>query len=197
MPGESGRWVAGCPGAGACRSILARQEKLRKPTAYARSAPQPQLTLFTPKCDHPRCSFNTWSHAWVRVRIRLLSSYLQEYCDRGSLLSAIKRGVFRMDDGNAGAPAADAAAATPQPASAPTGSQRFPRRIVLRAVLRSARDVAQVGGTVRVVASPINDRRGLVRVSDSLMLHLPRDSRRERVCGIVIRSRPPVFLFSP
>ncbi|PNW77120.1 hypothetical protein CHLRE_10g422900v5 [Chlamydomonas reinhardtii] len=82
--------------------------------------------------------------AYLRARPgQYLTHIIMEYCDRGSLLSAIKRGVFRMDDGNAGAPAADAAAATPQPASAPTGSQRFPRRIVLRAVLRSARDVAQ------------------------------------------------------
>ena len=49
---------------------------------------------------------------------------LQEYCDRGTLLSALQRGVFSVGG-----------------TSGDTG--RFNERVVLRAALRTARDVAR------------------------------------------------------
>ncbi len=97
-----------------------------------------------------------------------MTHIIMEYCDRGSLLAAIRRGIFKME----GPPAAQS---SPQPHAAalmagavlaappsmglgpaaevseqalPDGGVcqggRFPHRIVLRAVLRTARDVAQV-----------------------------------------------------
>ncbi|KAG2492506.1 hypothetical protein HYH03_009171 [Edaphochlamys debaryana] len=79
-----------------------------------------------------------------------MTHIIMEYCDRGSLLSAIKRGIFRMDayaeDGSAGG--SGLAKPSSSPLSPPTASlgapgSRFPKRIVLRALLRTARDVAQ------------------------------------------------------
>ncbi len=92
-------------------------------------------------------------------------------------MSAIKRGIFKMDglpddDGpgstsgggggggagtsgsGAGALLAAAAAAAaggsspPPPPPPPEGPHRFTKRVVLRALLRTARDIAQVGSTI-------------------------------------------------
>ncbi|KAG2435901.1 hypothetical protein HXX76_007096 [Chlamydomonas incerta] len=108
-----------------------------------------------------------------------LTHIIMEYCDRGSLLNAIKRGIFRLEpeaaaeaaeatgpssasslrstahssDPEGWATTAAAAAAssaasggraglTPIPEAA-ADSVRFPRRVVLRAILRTARDIAQ------------------------------------------------------
>ena len=102
---------------------------------------------------------------------------LQEHCDRGSLLSAIKRGIFRLEP-EAAVEAAEAtgpssasslrstahsskegwATTVAAAASGASGGRpgltripeaaveagRFPRRVVLRAILRTARDIAQV-----------------------------------------------------
>ncbi|EFJ44079.1 hypothetical protein VOLCADRAFT_95692 [Volvox carteri f. nagariensis] len=77
-----------------------------------------------------------------------MTHIIMEYCDRGSLLSAIKRGVFKMDGlpdddtpGSSGNVAA-AAAGTTSTAGLPE-APRFTKRVVLRALLRTARDVAQ------------------------------------------------------
>ncbi|GFR51773.1 hypothetical protein Agub_g14229 [Astrephomene gubernaculifera] len=102
-----------------------------------------------------------------------LTHIIMEYCDRGSLLSAIKRGIFRMpgDDmpaaaaggsnggsgsggggGGGGGSSTSAAASQSQQQQqqnvhsshqAHQAQQRFSQRVVLRAVLRTARDVAQ------------------------------------------------------
>ncbi len=58
----------------------------------------------------------------------------QEFCDRGTLLSALQRGVFTV-----GGTSGDAA--------------RFNERVVLRAALRTARDVAR--GMQHIHASDI------------------------------------------
>ncbi|GLC66708.1 hypothetical protein PLESTF_000463500, partial [Pleodorina starrii] len=74
---------------------------------------------------------------------------IMEYCDRGSLLVAIRRGIFRMDEAGPAGRAAAATVAVPASTSSPNAAPaaaapaRFTRRIVLRAILRTARDIAQ------------------------------------------------------
>ncbi|KXZ53857.1 hypothetical protein GPECTOR_6g775 [Gonium pectorale] len=94
---------------------------------------------------------------YLRARPGMYMTHIiMEYCDRGSLLAAIKRGIFRMDaahdeQGTAASsgsssgpvPAAAAAALPAVMPSTASSAARFPRRIVLRAVLRTARDIAQ------------------------------------------------------
>ncbi len=65
-----------------------------------------------------------------------MTHIIMEYCDRGSLLAAIRRGIFKMEGQP---PPVD------QAGGGPVAAVRFPHRLVLRALLRTARDVAQVG----------------------------------------------------
>ncbi|KAG2492505.1 hypothetical protein HYH03_009170 [Edaphochlamys debaryana] len=90
-----------------------------------------------------------WSVAQVLSYLKaqpgmFMTHIIMEYCDRGSLLSAIKRGIFRMDayaeDLTSTSPTA---AGTSTAASSEAGGARLTRRVVLRALLRTARDVAQ------------------------------------------------------
>ncbi len=103
-------------------------------------------TMMTAAPNDPR----TYVSCWM---LRVSAVHTQEYCDRGSLLGAIRRGIFRMDDGASPPPSSlaiggggGASSVTPaagEPSTASSG--RFPRRIVLRGLLRTARDIAQVG----------------------------------------------------
>ncbi|GFR51770.1 hypothetical protein Agub_g14226, partial [Astrephomene gubernaculifera] len=94
-----------------------------------------------------------------------LTHIIMEYCDRGSLLCAIKRGVFRTDNvpppphapaqaaaaaavGGHAASDSPAAAASDAPAAAAAAAAaaqhlRYSQRVVLRAILRTSRDIAQ------------------------------------------------------
>ncbi|KAG2446279.1 hypothetical protein HXX76_000868 [Chlamydomonas incerta] len=78
------------------------------------------------------------SHLGVRPG-RHLTWMVMEYCDRGSLLQAIQRGIFRLLP----EPAAGTAAPAEPAASGRGGVLPFSRRVVLRALLRTAREVAQ------------------------------------------------------
>lgn len=169
------------------------------------SAPEPTC-LGRPCCAARWCS-SRFSHLPTASLNRAPPKHLMhlmpvEHCDRGSLLSAIKRGVFSMEGlpEDSGSPAAagatamgsaaggimassstapgaglqtsrtsvTAAMAAAGMASAGTGGGveagspiRLSRRVVLRALLRTARDVAQVGGQVGGCSRPLPMLHGL------------------------------------
>ncbi|KAG2492504.1 hypothetical protein HYH03_009169 [Edaphochlamys debaryana] len=143
------------------RRALAQVAAAPNPTAVRRGAPAPHRSTLsagltsTFQSDEgfgdPDGSSGArpWSVAQVLSYLKAqpgmyMTHIIMEYCDRGSLLSAIKRGIFRMDayaeDLTSTSPTA---AGTSTAASSEAGRARLTRRVVLRALLRTARDVAQ------------------------------------------------------
>ncbi|KXZ53856.1 hypothetical protein GPECTOR_6g774 [Gonium pectorale] len=145
--------VAGSGGAGP--SVASRSGNLQRPEEGLVS------TFFSEEGfgePDPASNTRAWSVRQVLQYMKArpgmyLTHIIMEYCDRGSLLAAIKRGIFRMDAAHdEPGPGSSSSSSGPVPAgaagsAAESGSAdappRFSRRIVLRAMLRTARDVAQ------------------------------------------------------
>ncbi|GLI71407.1 hypothetical protein VaNZ11_016534 [Volvox africanus] len=198
---DAGR--AGAAG-GDWRSDAARAPSIR-PSQRQHAAPPPLETLGIESAFSSEEGFGdpdltdnspSWTvrHVLAYLKARpgmYMTHIIMEYCDRGSLLSAIKSGIFRMDglpdsdvvaasSGAAAASGAGGAAATSTAAAAVglPALPRFTRRVVLRALLRTARDIAKgmchlhANGIIHGDLKPGNvllrgcrsDRRGFVAV---------------------------------